>query len=212
MENIVALKKERPVVSTYDLFKMMGYNEHRKLKEVINNHIAEFKSFGILPVERVKPSKKSGGGRPFESYLLDEDQFILLVVLAKNTPEAVALKVRVCKEFALTRKRLANRLEAKTGFLPMTKAIQSDHEEPKGYHYSNEVDLINRIVFGMSAKQFKEKYEVDNVRDNATKQQLELVAKMQEINTALINLSMNFQERKGHLTVYSTAKLEHLNG
>lgn len=103
MNDLVELINEHPMVSTFKLFPKMGYNEHRKLKAVINSNIEAFEDLGLLPFQRQKPSKKTGG-RPVEGYLLNEDHFILLVLLAKNTPESVKLKIRVSKEF----KRLKN--------------------------------------------------------------------------------------------------------
>ena len=81
MNDLVIIKNDVPVVSTFDLFSKMGYKEHRKLKEVISAHKEAFEDLGKLPLEREKPTKKEGG-RPSESYLLNEDQFILLVLLA----------------------------------------------------------------------------------------------------------------------------------
>jgi len=52
--------------------------------------------------------------------------------------------------------RKQHRLALKTGFLPLTNAVQSAHTDPKFYHFSNECDLINRLVTGMPAKKFKE--------------------------------------------------------
>ena len=113
MDKIVKLQNNKPLVSTFDLFERMGYKEHRKLKEVINSHIDEFKELGLLPMERQKQTSKTGG-RPAESYLLNEDQFILLVVLAKNTPQSVDLKVRVTKEFRRLRNQVANLMAQKS--------------------------------------------------------------------------------------------------
>jgi hypothetical protein len=94
------------------------------------------------------------------------------------------------------------RLEAKTGFLPMTDAILRQHDLVKHYHFSNEVNLINRIVLGMPAKQFKEEYQIDIVRDACTAAQLKEIDQLQLINTGLIEIGMEYQERKERLTRY----------
>ena len=92
--------------------------------------------------------------------------------------------------------RRQHRLEAKTGFLPMTNAIQAAHPELKPYHFSNECDMLNRIVTGMSAKKFKEIRGVDNVRDGLSAAQLQLLDRLQRHNTALIELGFGYEERK----------------
>ena len=95
--------------------------------------------------------------------------------------------------------RKRNRLESKTGFLPLTDAITSNHETPKPYHYSTECDMINRIVLGMSAKQYREKYKVINVRDNLSPDELAMIAHLQRIDTGLNAIKMTYADRKAHL-------------
>ena len=107
MGDLVVIRNDAPVVSTADLFARMGYLEHRTLKRVIEDHRANFEEYGFLHLEMQKPTGTKGG-RPSESYLLNEDHFILLVMLAKNSPESVALKVRVCREFKRMRQTISN--------------------------------------------------------------------------------------------------------
>ena len=91
------------------------------------------------------------------------------------------------------------RLEAKTGYLPMTNAILRNHNPAKPYHFSNENNLIYRSVFGLSAKDFKKKHGVDSVRDACTAAQLQEIVRLQTINTGLVEIGMDYQERKEHL-------------
>lgn len=93
-----------------------------------------------------------------------------------------------------------SRLEARTGYLPMTNAILKNHDPAKSYHFSNEADLINRIVLGMPAKRFREEYGVDAARDACTAAQLAELDRLQRINTGLIEIGMDYPERKEHLT------------
>ena len=51
--------------------------------------------------------------------------------------------------------QLEDRKTLKVEFRPMTDAIADSHDEPKPYHFSNEADMINRIVLGMSSAKFK---------------------------------------------------------
>ncbi len=91
------------------------------------------------------------------------------------------------------------RLESRTGFLPMTNAVLHAHDPAKQYHFSNEADMINRIVTGMSAKKFKEKIGVESVRDVVSAEQLAEFNRLQIINTGLIEIGMDYQIRKEHL-------------
>lgn len=104
-----------------------------------------------------------------------------------------------------------NRLEAKTGFIPMADAISHAHDPVHHYHFSNEADMINRIVLGMSAKQFRETYDVPNVRDAADASQLAEINRLQIINTGLIEIGMEYAERKHHLEdCYRRGLLRHV--
>lgn len=105
------------------------------------------------------------------------------------------VKKRIRQEFEWQRQRM----ESKTGFLPMTDAIQLAHDPVKPYHFSNECNMINRIVLGMSAKEFKLKYGTDSVRDHVTEEQINAITLLQQTNTGLINIGMTYQERKKHL-------------
>jgi len=113
-QELVFLQNQEPRVSTIDLYEKFGYVEHRNFKVVINSHKQAFESMGFLPLQTLKPTKGSVGGRPEESYLLNEDQFILLVMLVKNTPQSVELKVRVANEFKRLKKALAKQIATRS--------------------------------------------------------------------------------------------------
>ena len=91
------------------------------------------------------------------------------------------------------------RIEAKTGFLPMTNAVMHAHDPVKHYHFSNEADMINRIVLGMPAKEFRLKHGVECVRDALDAAQLTEINRLQIINTGLIEIGMDYNERKERL-------------
>lgn len=91
------------------------------------------------------------------------------------------------------------RLESKTGFLPMTNAVLNAHDPVKSYHYSNEIDMINKIVLGMRSKDFKQKYGVEDIREYIDTEQLSEISRLQIINTGLIEIGMAYKERKENL-------------
>ncbi len=92
--------------------------------------------------------------------------------------------------------RKQHRLELRTGFLPLTNAIQAAHVDLKLYHFSNECDLINRLVTGMSAKKFKQVRNIESVRDGLTAAESQLMNKLQMQNTSLIELGFSYEDRK----------------
>lgn len=96
--------------------------------------------------------------------------------------------------------RRRSRLEAKTDFLPLTEAVQAAHDEPKGYHYSNEIRLLCKLVTGYQPKQFKKLHDVKNARDGMDAAQLAELRELEALNTALINRGMPYKDRKRWLT------------
>jgi len=106
MEQLVSIYQGKEArVGTWDIWKGFGYSEHRAFKKVIWANKELFESKGKLITSSVVDGSKKG--RPDESYLLNERQFFLLVMLAKNTPESIQLKDRIENEFDRMRKALA---------------------------------------------------------------------------------------------------------
>lgn len=103
--------------------------------------------------------------------------------------------------------RRKDRLASKTGYLELSEAVQNAHDPDKGYHYSNEANLINRIVLGVTAKEFKEKHKIESLRDHLDAFQISSISKLQRMNTSLIDLDVEYQERKDKLTAFYQEKI-----
>ena len=69
------------------------------------------------------------------------------------------------------------------------------------YTYASEADLLNVVLFGKTAKQWKEENSKleGNIRDNATLQQLLVLANMESYNAILIKQGANQKERMQRL-------------
>lgn len=92
-----------------------------------------------------------------------------------------------------------SRLESKFEFKGLAKAISEDHEELKPYHFSNELDLINRIALGMTASKFRKHHDInknESIRDYMSKAQLDCISDLQRVNTIYIEDGHSFQDRK----------------
>ncbi len=81
----------------------------------------------------------------------------------------------------------------------MTNAVLHAHDPAKQYHFSNEADMINKIVLGKSAKIFRAEHGIKNVRDFIDAAQLAEINRLQIINTGLIEIRLEYQQRKEHL-------------
>lgn len=123
-----------------------------------------------------------------------ETKSVRRYVLAKI--KELELKLQSKQLFALTRKT------SKDEYLPMTNAIAEAHDEIKPYHFSNEADLINRIVLGCTASKYRQFHDIpkgDAIRDYLNQAELDCIVSLQRANTVYIEDGVGFQERKDKL-------------
>ena len=81
----------------------------------------------------------------------------------------------------------------------LTEAIKSVHENPQFYHYSNEMDMLNRLVLGMTAKEYREKHNIpksEPIRSYFTPAQAELMKLLQNFDIGFVIAIPDFQQRK----------------
>ena len=174
--------------------------EHKNVLRVIRELLSE----QILDAQ-IKPLKFNYRGQDFDYYSLNKRDSIVLV--ARLSP--VFMAAIVDRWEYLEQKELDNkthravRSESKLEYKPMTDAIADAHEEIKPYHFSNESDLINRIVLGMTSSKFRKHHDIsktDSVRDYLSIKQLECIVALQRANTVYIEDGVDFQDRKEKLT------------
>jgi len=100
--------------------------------------------------------------------------------------------------------RQQSRQNAKLEAKFLTDAIKYDKKgEAKHYHFSNEFNLINKVVLGMNAKQ----YRIENglepnqpIRDTLTKAEIAAIEHMQRLDTGMIELGYSYEQRKSELS------------
>jgi hypothetical protein len=78
--------------------------------------------------------------------------------------------------------------------------------------YADEADMLNKILFGMTAQEWKMQYpEKDwNMRDDATLEQLIVLANMESINSELIKMNMSQRERINLLSHTAISQMQSL--
>ena len=96
-----------------------------------------------------------------------------------------------------------NREISKLNYRIHTDAIKGNLIPPEltsaqvGYTYANEADMLNVVLFGKTAKQWKDEnpMEKGNMRDVATLNQLLVLANLESYNAILIKQKKNQKER-----------------
>ena len=222
VEQFVSIHGREPRISTFSIFTGLGYSAHRFLKRIINENKSDFEGAGFLPLERQKPKKGGSGGRPDESYLLNEEQFTLLILLCKNSPETVKLKAKIAKQFTIMKTALleiksrqsnASWIEArengKVSRLTETDIIKefveyatSQGSKSAKMYYQNLSKMENKALFIIESK-FK------NVREALDGQQLATINTCDQLVAKSIRDGM--AEGMHYKEIYKKAKADVLD-
>lgn len=178
--------------------------EHRTVKRLLDNHITDFEEFGKLKVRfEIQPSKTN---QKEKIYLLNEQQATLLLTYLKNTEPVRKFKKALVHQFFSLREQLQIIRSARSDFPVLTAHISALHEKPQPYHFSNECDLINRIVTGMTAKQFRAEHGIpkgESIRPHLTKEQIHLLDTLQKVDMGLLIAEPDYQQRRIRLEWYA---------
>lgn len=134
-------------------------------------------------------------------YLLTKDGFTLLI-MGYTGERAMRFKIEFIRRFNEMEQFIRAHLLASDDFPPFTQAIKDAHDEPQGYHYSTEVNLIYRIVLGMDAKQFRELHGIEqgtSIRPFLSNEEYKAVRKLQIEDIRLLYKGFEYDERKSRL-------------
>ncbi len=138
-------------------------------------------------------------GKKYPEYILTKNGFTLLVMGYTGEKAMKFKKAYICQFDAMER-FIKSIQSAKMDYPALTRAIEQAHEEPKFYHFSNEINMINRIVLGMDAKHFKEENGIDkeenSIRPYLTAEQIRAIEELQRIDIGLLVANIEFEQRK----------------
>ena len=140
----------------------------------------------------------NGGIRKENMFLITRDGFMFLAMGYKGK-KAGAIKEAIIKRFNDMENFIRDYILAKDDFAPFTQAIMDAHQEPKNYHYSNEYNMINRIVLGMDAKHFREAHgiqEAKSIRPFLSDEQSKAIKKLQLEDIRLLYRGLDYEARK----------------
>lgn len=178
-------------------------NQHESIVRLMMDNHSDFEEYGKLEFTDLKSGKR---GRPTKVYFLNEQQATLLLTYLNNSQPVKEFKKNLVREFYKMKEFIKSLQTARLEFPEFTEAIMNAHEEPKYYHFSNELDMINRIVLGLSAKQFKEKNNIDktvnSIRPYLSQEQIKGIETLQRFDIGLITMESDYQKRKEILKNY----------
>lgn len=146
-------------------------------------------------------------------YYLTRDGFTILV-MGYTGKKALRFKELYIRRFNEMEELIKSLVKARTEFPLLTENIKLLHEKPKPYYFSNECDMINRIVLGKSAKQFRLENNLEkgtSIRPYLTEVQINLIEKLQKVDIGLLVAFPNYEDRKRRLEWYKQKLEEKIN-
>jgi Rha family phage regulatory protein len=204
MESLVFEKQDKPMTDSLKVAEYFG-REHSKVIHSIEN-IAQAES-GVS--EEFTQSNfglshyKDSSGKHNKMYTMTKDGFTILT-MGFSGKRAMAFKEAYIKEFNRMGDFIRQLDTARLDFHDFAQAIKDAHDEPRSYHFSNEFDLINRIVLGTSTRKYKKEHgiEANSIREFLTPAQLDGVIKLQRFDMGLVITIPEYEERKHILSNY----------
>lgn len=203
MNELTFIYKDTAFTNSLIISKGAGV-DHRSTYLLIEKYKAELEDFGRVSFEMI-PLETNGGIQKVKVYRLNEEQATFLISLMKNTKPVVDFKKELVKQFYQMKALINTLITTRREFPLLTEQIKLLHEDSKHYHFSNECDMINRIVTGMSAKQFREKHGIakgESIRPFLTAEQIEMLDKLQKADIGLLIAVPEYEQRKQQLERY----------
>ena len=207
MNKLVEVKKDRIFCKSNlvaELFEKRHDNILRDIRELLETCSKEF---SFLNFEESTYKVK---GKEYPCYNLSKDGFTMLA-MGFTGEKATQFKELYINKFNEMERILTSQRLAKLEFKDLTDNIQLVHEEPKNYHFSNELNMINKIVLGMNAKQFREANGIEDkqsIRPYLTEKQINDILMLQRIDTGLVLAIPDYYERQKMLSDLHHKKLK----
>ena len=194
MVEIVSERNGVPITTRRKIAQVFGKEQKNVLRDIESIIIDD--EFSRLNFEL---SNYKSRGKKYSEYILTKNGFTLLV-MGYTGEKAMRFKKAYICQFDAMESFIKSIQVAKLDYPALTKAIEQAHEEPKFYHFSNEINMINRIVLGVDAKHFKEENGIDkkenSIRPYLTAEQIKAIEELQRIDIGLLVANIEFEQRK----------------
>ena len=182
-----------------EVFEKNHFDVLRSIKRIISDESGYSKEFTERNFAVSKYVDETG--RKLPCYLLTRDGFVALA-MGFTGKKADAFKEQYIKLFNEMEQQILTLQSLRDQHPLLTEAIKATRDDVQPWDYSNEADMINRIVLGMTAKQYREQYGItknDSIRPHMTKDEADLMQRLQIMDVGLQYSTPDFQERKRKL-------------
>ena len=152
--------------------------------------------FRLLNFEESTYKNEQGKKQP--CYYMTRDGFTFLV-MGYRGKKAAQFKEAYIRRFNQMEQCIRTLIAVRDDFHLITEQIKLVHENPKPYHFSNECDMLNKLVTGMGTKQFRKSHNLqkgESIRPHLTPEQLALMEKLQKLDYGLLVAVPDYNQRK----------------
>lgn len=193
-------KKEVTVVTSLDVADTFEKEHKNVLKDIRELECSE--EFGRLNFEPTTYKDKFNREQPM--YYITRDGFTLLA-MGYTGEKAMMFKEAYIKQFNAMEKALVDKMrEREKGIAvrqALTKALQqtTENERMHGHAYSTYTDLVYRSIFGRSARQLREEFNIsnkDNLRDFFSTEELQKVQNTEMLVSSLMGYGWGYNDIK----------------
>lgn len=198
-------KKDTARVNSLMVAMVFNKRHDNVLRDIQNLDCSD--DFRLLNFEESKYTNDQGKKQPCVN--MTRDGFVFLV-MGYRGKKAAQFKEAYIKRFNEMEEFIRTLVETRRDFPELTENIKLLHDNPKPYHFSNECDMINRLVTGMAAKQFRESHGLkrgETIRPHLTDKQIRMMNALQKADIGLLISTPDYEDRKRRLEWYK-AKLE----
>lgn len=206
-------KEEVTVVSSLDVAETFE-KRHTHVLDSIKQIEAEINSAEFSALYH-KTEYKDVSGKSNPMYFMTKDGFTLLA-MGYTGEKAMRFKLAYIKQFNAMEKALKGKLvEREKGIAvrqALTKALQQSQENDRmhGHAYSTYTNCIYKVIFGMNAKQLREKCRIgknDDLRDCFSAEELKAVQAMELLVSGLVGCGWGYDQVKAFIEQTNTKSL-----
>ena len=188
--------KSQPMTSSRKVADIFNKRHDNILKSIFNIKQSVEDEFWLL---HFKESKYKDRGKTYPEYLMTKDGFALLV-MGFTGKKAMQFKIAYINKFNEMEEFIKVKTQAKLGHPAFTDGVKLLHENPNHFHFANESDMVNKLVTGKTAKQFKTANGIDNkinsIRPYLTLSQIEEIEYLQMLDTGMMAGRLSYEQRK----------------
>ena len=190
-------------MSSLEIAELTG-KEHRNVMSDIRKMLDELN----IDAAMFSATYKAGRNNTYECFNLPKRETLILV-----SGYSVSMRASIIDRWQelesqelLESERKNSRQQAKLEAPLMTKALQDARarqgKESPPHVFSNDYDMIYRIVLGLPAKKYKAEQGIDdktNLRDVLSLEQIKAIEALQRLNQSMHELDYDFDKRKDKL-------------